>query len=124
VGPLFVETFEKNLDLYYTGWLKDQLMDRTRVPRDVFPSLHTAASLILLWASWRHLPRFTRFLAPVVLSIPLACVYLRYHYVTDVLAGIALTAAVAFGTARSKGLQEAFRQGSAKCAPRRSRRSS
>lgn len=110
VGPLFVESFEKNLDLYYTGWLKDQLMDRTRVPRDVFPSLHTAASLILLWASWRHLPRFTRFLAPVVLSIPFACVYLRYHYVTDVLAGITLTATVALSTARSSRLQEAFRR--------------
>ncbi len=109
VGPLFVEKFEKNLDLYYTGWLKDQLMDRTRVPRDVFPSLHTAASLVLLWSAWRHVPRLARVLAPFVLSIPFACVYLRYHYVTDVLAGILLAAMVAVWTSRSRRLQTAFR---------------
>jgi membrane-associated phospholipid phosphatase len=109
VGPLFAEKFEKSLDLYYTGWLKDQLMDRTRVPRDCFPSLHTAASLTMLWSAARHLPRFARFLFPVVISIPFACIYLRYHYVTDVLAGLALFAIVAACTSRSQRLQAAFR---------------
>jgi membrane-associated phospholipid phosphatase len=109
VGPLFAETFEKSLDLYYTGWLKDQLMDRTRVPRDCFPSLHTAASLTMLWSTVRHLPKFARFLFPVVISIPFACIYLRYHYVTDVLAGLALFATVALCTSRSERLQAAFR---------------
>jgi membrane-associated phospholipid phosphatase len=110
-GPLFVEKFERSLDLYYTAWLKDQLMDRTRVPRDCFPSLHTGASLTLLWSAVRYLPKLGRVLFPVVISIPFACVYLRYHYVTDVIAGFTLFAAVAVCTSRSKALQAAFRSG-------------
>lgn len=99
-GPLFTRRFDVSLDLYYVGWLKDQLMDRTRIPRDCFPSLHTAASLILLWATQRHARGLFWVLAPIVLSIPVACVYLRYHYVIDVIAGIALVAAVAWWTTR------------------------
>ncbi len=109
VGPLFLEKFDRSVDLYYTGWLKAQLMDQTRVPRDCFPSLHTAASLTLLWGAARHVPRLARVLAPIVLSIPFACIYLRYHYVTDVIAGVALFAAVAFWTWRSDALQASFR---------------
>jgi membrane-associated phospholipid phosphatase len=108
VGPLFVEKFDRSIDLYYTGWIKAQLMDRTRVPRDCFPSLHTAASLTLLWECRRHLPRLAWVLAPIVLSIPLACVYLRYHYVIDIVAGLALFVAVAVWTSRSRTLQTAF----------------
>jgi membrane-associated phospholipid phosphatase len=109
VGPLFLEKFERSVELYYTGWLKAQLMDRTRVPRDCFPSLHTAVSLTLLWVTSRHLPRLAWVLAPIVLSIPFACVYLRYHYVTDVIAGVLLFGAVATWTSKSRGLQAAFR---------------
>ena len=107
VGPVFTQSFDRSLDVYYLGWLKEQLMDRTRVPRDCFPSLHTAASLTLLWAS-RHIPRLAWALSPIVISIPFACVYLRYHYVTDVLAGLLLFAGVATWASKSRGLQAAF----------------
>jgi membrane-associated phospholipid phosphatase len=107
VGPLFFQKFDKSLDIYYTAWIKNQLMDRTRVPRDCFPSLHTAASLTLLWAS-RHVRKLAWALSPIVLSIPFACVYLRYHYVTDVLAGMLLFVAVTRWTSRSRSLQAAF----------------
>ena len=109
-GPLFVDRFDVSLDGYYGAWLKSQLMDRTRVPRDCFPSLHTAVSLTLLWGALRHVRRLGWALLPIVVSIPVACVYLRYHYVVDVLAGLALFAAVATLTVRSRGLQAAFRR--------------
>lgn len=99
-GPLFMKKFDVSLDLYYVGWLKEQLMDRTRVPRDCFPSLHTGASLVLLWSTFRHARRLFWVLAPIVASIPIACVYLRYHYVIDVLAAFALVAGVAWATKR------------------------
>jgi membrane-associated phospholipid phosphatase len=107
VGPVFTQTFDRGLDLYYMAWLKEQLMDRTRIPRDCFPSLHTGASLTLLWAA-RHIPKLAWALSPIVISIPFACVYLRYHYVTDVLAGFLLFAAVATWASKSKALQAAF----------------
>jgi hypothetical protein len=91
-GPLFTQRFSVSLDLYYMAWIKEQLMDRTRVPRDCFPSLHTCMSLVFLWGAWRHVRPLGWVLAPFALSIPFACVYLRYHYVVDVLAGCALFA--------------------------------
>lgn len=96
-GPMFTRTYSVSLDLYYTAWAKEQLMDATRIPRDCFPSLHTASALVLLWGALRHVRRLGLVLAPVVLSIPLACVYLRYHYAIDVVAGVVLAlAAIAF----------------------------
>jgi membrane-associated phospholipid phosphatase len=108
-GPLFVDHFDVPLDGYYGDWIKRDLMDRTRVPRDCFPSLHTAVSLTLLWGAFRHARRLFWVLLPVVACIPLACVYLRYHYVVDVLAGFALFAFVAGLSVRSRSLQSAFR---------------
>jgi membrane-associated phospholipid phosphatase len=93
-GPIFTQTFDVSLNLYYTGFVKEQLMDVTRVPRDCFPSLHTGASLVMLIGALRHTRTLGLVLAPFVLSIPFACVYLRYHYVIDVIAGIVLAAIV------------------------------
>jgi membrane-associated phospholipid phosphatase len=107
-GPLFTDHFDVPLDAYLLEPIKAQLMDRTRVPRDCFPSLHTAASLTLLWGAFRHVRPLFWMLAPIVLSIPFACVYLRYHYVIDVLAGVALFAGVATLTVHSRWLQAAF----------------
>jgi hypothetical protein len=100
-GPLFTMKFGVNLDVYYVGWLKEQLMDRTRVPRDCFPSLHTCMSILFLWSAYRHTRRLFWVLLPIVGSIPIACVYLRYHFVTDVLAGIGLFLFVRWVTLRS-----------------------
>ena len=111
-GPLFLDHFDVSLDAYLGARLKAQLMDRTRVPRDCFPSLHTAVSLTLLWGAYRNVRRLFWVLLPIVISIPFACVYLRYHYVIDVIAGVALFAGVTTLAARSRALQLAFHRGS------------
>ncbi len=66
--------------------------------KDIFPSLHTGApTFILLW-SFRH-RRLTpfRYSWPVVafatFNIVIATMFLRWHYVIDVLAGLLLAAA-------------------------------
>jgi membrane-associated phospholipid phosphatase len=67
---------------------------------DCFPSLHTAASTITLVWAWRVRDRIWcgRALAWVYLVLMVALwfstVYLRYHWVIDVLAGWALAAAI------------------------------
>jgi membrane-associated phospholipid phosphatase len=94
-GPLFTQQFSVGLDFYYANWAKDGLMDRYRIARDCFPSLHTALTAIFLWSAWRHLRVLFWCMLPIAAPIPFACVYLRYHYVTDVLAGFILAAAVA-----------------------------
>ena len=71
--------------------------------KDIFPSLHTAApTFIVLW-SFRH-RRVTPFrytwpvVAFVTANIVIATMFLRWHYVIDVVAGL-LLAAVAVTTA-------------------------
>ncbi len=63
-------------------------------PRDAFPSLHTANAVTLVLMAWRHERRTLAVCAPLAAGIVAATVYLRFHYVMDVLAGAAL--AIAF----------------------------
>ena len=56
--------------------------------------------MIFWFGAWRHARPMFWVMAPIALSIPFACVYLRYHYVVDVIAGAALAAVVCFLTVR------------------------
>ena len=59
---------------------------------DVFPSMHCAASAFILAFDRRHSRgRFRLFLVPVV-GLWVSTLYLRYHYLVDLLAGFALAA--------------------------------
>lgn len=58
---------------------------------DAFPSGHTAVAITTLYYAWKFRERiYAAFLAPTVLALMVSTVYLRYHYVIDVLAGIVL----------------------------------
>lgn len=91
-GPLLTRGFSVSLDYWVIGAVKEAAMDATRITWDCFPSMHTCASALMGWAAWRHARRLFWGIAPMVVSMPLACVYLRYHYVVDVLAGLTLAA--------------------------------
>jgi membrane-associated phospholipid phosphatase len=58
--------------------------------RAAFPSLHTAVSLVMLVCAWRHLRPWFWFALPFVLGLWASTIYLRHHYVVDLLAGFAL----------------------------------
>ena len=61
------------------------------IRHDCFPSGHVAVSLVVLVLARRHHRQvFWILLAPVLLLV-LATMYLRYHYVVDVIAGMGLT---------------------------------
>ncbi|MCG3133528.1 MAG: hypothetical protein HMLKMBBP_00706 [Planctomycetes bacterium] len=62
-------------------------------PRDAFPSLHTANAVTLLLMAWRHDRRVLAVVAVPMLGLVGATMYLRYHYATDVIAGVILAAA-------------------------------
>ena len=60
---------------------------------DAFPSGHTAVALMTLYYAWKSGEKaLTWVLLPLVSGLIFATVYLRYHYVIDVIAGILLTA--------------------------------
>lgn len=54
-----------------------------------FPSSHVAIALCTLFFSWRYLPRIRWVHAVMVLLLCMSTVYCRYHYVLDVLVGVA-----------------------------------
>lgn len=91
-GPVLSRTFEVPLDLYLIAPLKEAMMDRTRITWDCFPSLHTACTLLMAEAAWKWARRLFWVISPAVVLMPLACVYLRYHYVADIIAGALLAA--------------------------------
>lgn len=64
------------------------------VHRDCFPSGHTMMTLLTIILAWRYRSRLCYPVTIVGLSLIVATVYLRYHYVVDLLAGAASALAV------------------------------
>jgi membrane-associated phospholipid phosphatase len=59
-----------------------------------FPSAHMAATTVAVWSIWRRRHPLRWAVAPLSVALAVACVYLTYHYVVDVLAGIVVGAGV------------------------------
>jgi membrane-associated phospholipid phosphatase len=76
------------------------VMDALRAHRDVFPSLHVALSGLVLLYAWRASRPLALVLMPFVLGNWVSTIYLRYHYLIDVVAGAALVPAVYFAIRR------------------------
>lgn len=58
--------------------------------RAAFPSLHAGISCVSLYYSWRHCRWFFWILLTFVIGLLLSTVYLRHHYVVDLIAGAML----------------------------------
>jgi membrane-associated phospholipid phosphatase len=58
--------------------------------RAAFPSLHAAVSLVAMIYAWRYVRTWFWVLLPFSLGLWISTVYLRHHYVVDLLAGWAL----------------------------------
>ncbi|MFC1598138.1 phosphatase PAP2 family protein [Patescibacteria group bacterium] len=63
-----------------------------------FPSLHFAVTAIFWFYSWKYVRWLFYLYAPLVISLWISTMYLRWHYVTDLIAGAFLAvAAIYFG---------------------------
>lgn len=60
--------------------------------RDCMPSGHTAIGLIVLFLAYRYARLLFYLFCPIVAALILSTVYLRHHYVIDLIAGAALAA--------------------------------
>ena len=65
-----------------------EFAERTHV--DAFPSGHTAGALVSLYFARRQSPQLFAIYVPVAAGIIFSTVYLHYHYVVDVAAGVVL----------------------------------
>ena len=75
--------------------------------RDAFPSGHTMLVLVAIWWGWLERLRVRWVVSAAGVLLIGATVYLRYHYVVDVLAGVFLAAVVvAAGPALHRWLAE------------------
>jgi membrane-associated phospholipid phosphatase len=97
VGPLvaYPDLFANALD----GTLYSPvttLLDAARAPRDVFPSLHVGLSTIVLWYGAKLGRGWLYVLLPLVVANWVSTIYLRYHYLVDVIAGWAVAAAAIY----------------------------
>lgn len=69
-----------------------EISERTR--RDAFPSLHNAITLQTLLFAALYVRWYFWVMLPLALSLFAATIYLRYHYVVDMLAGYVLALVV------------------------------
>jgi membrane-associated phospholipid phosphatase len=97
LGPRFALASQQTLTLETTPLSRaisvtiDQL-ERTKF--DVFPSGHTMIAAAVLLVAWKRARRAFWMLLPAGMGLIVSTVYCRYHYVVDVLAGLALAIAV------------------------------
>jgi membrane-associated phospholipid phosphatase len=61
----------------------------TVVQRDIFPSGHTMITLVVMYLSIKFRSKVRYFLLPVGSLLIISTVYLRYHYVIDLVGGLA-----------------------------------
>ena len=104
IGPRFtLHNFQiENIELpglFLTNFLRDvtntvesiprgTLNPENIVQRDVFPSGHTMITLIVIYFSIKLKSRSRFFLVPIGTMLIFATVYLRYHYVIDLVGGL------------------------------------
>jgi membrane-associated phospholipid phosphatase len=97
IGPRFIlrdqQSFPLEGVLFYKP-IRDALDWVEGITRDCFPSGHTALTLLVLFYAAKINRRVFWIILPICTALIISTVYLRYHYVIDVVAGVALAAGV------------------------------
>jgi hypothetical protein len=101
-GPYLAMTREFHVP--FTGWFfthwNAEMVRFGSNGVDVFPSLHCAvSSYMLFFDRWYKKWRFRLYAIPCI-GLWFSTIYLRYHYLIDVIVGFALSAAVLYLTRR------------------------
>lgn len=76
-------------------WAVLLIQSHAGVHGNAFPSSHVAAGVVSLIFAWRYVPKLGAVLTPFVFLLCLGAVYDRYHYASDVFAGLAVGAVCA-----------------------------
>ena len=97
IGPRFILADQHTAPL--TGvWMFERIrvsLDQAEgITRDCFPSGHVELSLLVLYYARRFHRRIFWWILPAVSLLIISTVYLRYHYVIDVVAGAVLAALI------------------------------
>lgn len=99
IGPRFLPSIVEAQTRPLTGvWLFEPvraMLDRAEgITRDCFPSGHTELTLLVLFYARRFHRKVFWWLLPLGTGVIVSTVYLRYHYLIDVVAGALLAVAI------------------------------
>ncbi len=104
IGPRFTLDHLQNTPyktmggIFLAEFIRNTLDAVEGIKRDAFPSGHSAVALVVLYLSYRFEKGIFLIYLPIVSALLISTVYLRYHYVIDVIAGIILaTGTIYFG---------------------------
>jgi membrane-associated phospholipid phosphatase len=93
IGPRYAMTHLYSVPLegsFITDFVRDILNSLEHNKRDCMPSGHTQIVLIALFLAHRYEKFLFYLFFPIICALILSTVYLRYHYVIDLFAGVAL----------------------------------
>ncbi len=93
VGPRFTLTelhSQPLKGLWLTPHIQHTLNTLENIQRDAFPSGHTAMTLLTMVFAYKYHRKYFYVLLIIGTSLIFSTVYLRYHYVIDVIAGFLL----------------------------------
>jgi len=104
VGPryLLAPLYTHALDSGALTQMSEAVVSVLRVPRDIFPSLHAAASALVLLYAFRASRALGLALLLPTLGNWISTLYLRYHYGIDLVAGFLLVPIVYQGVRRER----------------------
>lgn len=92
-GPQYY--FKNDLSDLHTGYLFGHLISIIQSygegPTAAFPSSHVSIYLIIVWASFKHAKKLMLITIPIAFLLIMATVYIRAHYLIDVMAAFIIT---------------------------------
>ena len=107
-GPAYTLAREHAVGLREGGpfyWMVVIIQRYLGVHGNAFPSSHVAAGAVAVIFAWQYTPKLAAVLTPLVFLLCAGAVYDRYHYVTDVVGGVAV-AAVAVWIVRKREIRQ------------------
>ncbi len=84
LADMFTRTLE---GLPFLEHLRDAINVVPSTSRGAFPSLHAGATLVALFFAWKYLHWYFWLVLPFAVGLILSTIYLRHHYVIDLIAG-------------------------------------
>ncbi len=96
IGPRFTLTSFHSVPLegtWITDFVRNTLNALEHNKRDCMPSGHTQIVLMVLYLAYRYEKLLSCLFFPIICGLILSTVYLRYHYVIDLFAGVAFAIA-------------------------------
>jgi membrane-associated phospholipid phosphatase len=93
IGPRYTLTHLYSVPLegsFLTDFVRESLNFLEHNKRDCMPSGHTQIVLIVLYLAYHYEKLLFSLFFPIICALILSTVYLRYHYVIDLIVGVGL----------------------------------